>query len=550
VNQPDRGPAHAMIDRANAFYASGALAQAGPLYRELLKQFPRHLFLLNRMAELTFRRNNFKASVEFLRKSLDVSPEQPLVWLGLGTSLAQAGDTAAALDAYDRATALKPDLAQAHLEKSILLSLTDRPSEALVSVDLAIAAQPDLVQAVHNRGQVLKVLDRYEDAVAAFRHSIEIKPDLTVAYFSLGILLGELHRFEEALASFDAALAIDPAYSEAAGSRAELLLLMGDYAQGWKLYEVRLKTRFRREFLEQAEFAGCPFWSGAEPLDGKTIVVRPEVGLGDFIMFARYVSMIQQRGANVVLYAPEPLTVLFGSMRPQVQVVKQGETPPPADFQCPIMDLPRVFGTTLATVPSSIPYLFADPEKQAVWRQRLGPKVRPRIGLMWSGKGQRNIDRTALRRRTMPLDALRPVLDLPLEFHALQKEILAIEEAGVAGCANLTRHDHELDDLSDTAALIAEMDLVISIDTSVAHLAGAMGKPLWVALPYSADYRWTRDPDRTVWYPAAHLFRQAQPGGWDGVVNRIATRLAAEFGVPAQDQQGRMPEHLTVKVSP
>jgi hypothetical protein len=296
---------------------------------------------------------------------------------------------------------------------------------------------------------------------------------------------------------------------------------MGDYQQGWDLYEWRFKTKY----LEAHSAAiNLPLWTG-QSIAGKRILIHSKAGYGDYLMFIRYVPLLKKLGATVIVFAPKPLLSLFSASDTDVQVVDMDGPVPEVDFQCPIMSLPKAFRTTLDTIPADLPYLKAPPEKLAYWRQKLPASEKLRIGLMWSGSPNRNIDKNPLRNRTAPLNAIRSLLDLPFEFHSLQKEPLENDAALLSSLTQIHTHQEELGDFSDTAALIDRMDLVISIDTSVAHLAGGLGKPLWVILPYSSDYRWAAESDKTPWYPNATQFRQNAVGDWENVIQRVKQRL-------------------------
>lgn len=236
--------------------------------------------------------------------------------------------------------------------------------------------------------------------------------------------------------------------------------------------------------------------------------------------------MLEELGARVVLHAPLALVALLSTMEGNVSVVEEGHSIAGVDLQCPIMSLPRAFKTTIDTIPARVPYLAVPPEKQAYWRERLGRSGKRRVGLAWSGKANRNIDLNPATSRSVPLRLLAPLLQLPLELHSLQKETLESDADILSRFEQIRTHHGELNDFSDAAALVEEMDLVISIDTAVAHLAGALAKPLWMMLPYSSDYRWGIGGDRTPWYPAARLFRQSHISDWEGVVWRVASELA------------------------
>lgn len=417
-----------------------------------------------------------------------------------------------------------PDLTVLNRLADIACELSDWPdAEKWFFKSLAIA--PDQPAALSNLGLVLQKSGRHEEALASYDRAIALKPGYAYAFVNRGFLLAELGRYEEAIASYDSAIAARPGFAGARFGKAEALLQMGDYPAGWELYESRWETKFK---APNPLTTAYPLWTGKEPVSGKSVLIHPEWGYGDFLMLARYIPPLVRRGANVVVCSPPALASVFRQLE-GVRVVLQGAPLPHIDLQCPIMSLPRAFATTIATIPAEMPYLRVPPDKQASWREKLGAPARRRVGLMWAGTGNRNIDSNVARCRSLPLSLLESLLALPFEFHSLQKEIPANDMAALLSLGQVVTHDADLQDFADTAALIRQMDLVISIDTSVAHLAGALATPLWVLLPYACDYRWTSKGESTPWYPAARLFRQSSPGDWAGVVQRVADELVA-FG--------------------
>ena len=553
-----------LLQEANKFFVAGRLRDAAAIYQQLLQQYPPRKLVLNRLGEIALRLGKFDQGIALLNRSLAIAPHQPEVLARLAEAFCKTSHLDEALACYDRALSMQPDLAIAHYNRGVLLEELERFDEALASYDRAIVSSPHLARAHYNRGGLLARLKRFDEALASYGRAAAIRPGFAKAHYNRATLFTELKRFDEALASYDRAIAINPDfivahvnrgilladtrrfdeaaasyeqaitrkpdYAEARLHKAELLLVRGDYPQGWDLFEWRWRTPFRRN---NPLFAGYPLWSGEQSVAGKAVLLHPEAGFGDYIMFARYVPLLQARGATVVIYAPPPLVPLFAALDGQVRVVEQRQPLPHVDFQCPIMSLPRAFSTTVDTIPADTPYLRVPEAKREYWQEKLGRPDKPRIGLMWSGNQNRNIDRSPLRSRSVPFRLLRPLLDLPCEFHSLQKEIVEADAVALATLDQVNQHQGELHDFSDTAGLIAAMDLVISIDTSVAHLAGALGKPLWVTLPYTTDYRWAHAVETTPWYPAARLFRQSEIGDWAGVMQRVAgelIRFCASFG--------------------
>ena len=466
------------------------------------------------------RKKQFKRALASYDRAIAIRPNFVHAYLNRGEILEKFNRPGQALACYERALAIKPDLPLTHFKCGQLLEKLNRPEEALASYDLALA-----YPLVHmNRGVLLQKFNRFDEALESFNRVLAISPHDAAAHVNCGVLLQNAKRFDEALASYDKAIAAKPDYAEAYWFKSLAQLLIGDYEQGWLLHEWRWKSKgykhLGRNFTQ-------PLWLGEQPVAGKTLLLHAEVGLGDSLQFCRYVPMVEALGAKVILEVPPQMVSLVQTLAGDFTVVEKGQPLPDFDLHCPAMSLPLVFKTTLNSVPATIPYLHADPDKQTLWRQRLGAKDKPRIGLIWSGLMRGNIDANPAKKRSIPLGLLEPLLHLPLEFHSLQKNYLAEDVALLKEFTQIKTHQDELHDFSDTAALIKEMDLVISIDTSVAHLVGALGHPLWILLPFVTDYRWTLDRTTTPWYPDAKLFRQSAKADWNGVISSVVQQLAS-----------------------
>jgi hypothetical protein len=332
--------------------------------------------------------------------------------------------------------------------------------------------------------------------------------------------LQQLRRDEEALACYHEAWKLDPDHGAARRSAAYCRLLMGDFAQGWMQHESRWEASdvvFRRRHADR------PLWLGVEPVAGKTVLLHAEQGFGDTLQFCRYASLVAARGATVVLEVPAALKTVLASLHGVSRVVSESDTQLPFDFQCPLMSLPLAFGTDLNTVPAETPYLRADADRVQTWKARLdeaGGRGRLRIGLAWSGNPHHKNDEN----RSMSLATLAPLYGLDATFVSLQPDVRQ-DDAGVLAQSGILDFRGELRDFADTAALMQALDLVISVDTSVAHLAGALGRPLWILLPRVPDWRWLLDREDSPWYPGARLFRQDRPGDWPVVIEHVAQAL-------------------------
>jgi tetratricopeptide (TPR) repeat protein len=345
-----------------------------------------------------------------------------------------------------------------------------------------------------------------------------LRPDLAKALSNRGNTLHELKRFEEALASYDRALMLQPDYAEAHFNEAFCRLLIGDLDRGWKKHEWRWETAHQRN--GKRNFAQ-PQWTGQQDIAGKTILLHAEQGFGDTIQFCRYVPHVVERAGRVILEVPKPLRELMSTLPGVAQIVSKGDPLPDFDIHCPLLSLPLAIGTRLETIPSATPYLRASKSAVMDWNARLGPRSRPRIGLAWSGHPMHKNDHN----RSIGLSTLLPRLGLNATYVSLQKDVRVADTELLKERADILQFGDALGDFSDTAALISNLDLVISVDTSVAHLGGALAKPVWVLLPFVPDWRWLLDREDSPWYPTARLFRQDETRQWDNVIARVQAAL-------------------------
>ncbi len=408
----------------------------------------------------------------------------------------------------------------AHHLLAVVLSRLGREHEALASYDRALAIRPLHIQALSNRGVILDDLRQFEAALASYDRALAVRPDYAPALANRGNSLGALRRFDEALASYDRALAIQGNFADCRFNRALLLLLLGRYAEGWREYEWRrrLKAWVARNFA-------APEWRG-EDLHGKRLLLYAEQGLGDTIQFARFAPLLAKRGAEIVLDVQAPLGGLLQRVEGAARIVRQGETPPAADFQLPLMSVPFVLGLDAAQIPAVVPYLRADVARVAAWGARL-PEGKFRVGIAWQGNPRRKIDRG----RSIPLAAFAPLCRVPgVRLISLQKhdgveqlaalpDVMRVSELGAD-------FDSGPDGFLDSAAVMMHLDLVVTSDSTIAHLAGALGRPVWVILRDVPDWRWMLDRPDTPWYPTARLFRQDRRDDWGEVMGRVAAALA------------------------
>jgi tetratricopeptide (TPR) repeat protein len=418
---------------------------------------------------------------------------------------------------FEKAIALRPDLLTAFNNLGLALIHLRRFDDAVTQLGQAIALSTDVPELYNNRGKALKELGRLDEALADYDRAIALKPDYVHAHGNRGICLDNLARPNEAEASYRQAIALDSDHGDSHWHLAVNRLRAGDLKTGWIESEWRWKAGslgVKTHGFDQ------PLWLGAEPVAGKTLLVHCEQGLGDTIQFCRYVPLLAARGARVILQVDTPLQGLLSGMEGVAQCIAKSDTLPDFDLHCPLMSLPLAFDTTLTTIPAGTPYISLS-EDARDWTGWLGERVGPRIGLVWSGNPNHLNDHN----RSVPLEMLTPLLDVEAQFVSLQKGARERDRALLAERVDIRDAESELASFADTASLIRQLDLVISVDTSVAHLAGALGKPVWVLLPHVADWRWLTGRDDSPWYPAARLFRQSGAQQWDVVVANVLEAL-------------------------
>ena len=391
--------------------------------------------------------------------------------------------------------------------------------KALLSFKKVVEFNPDYPDAYNNIGYMLQRQGKFEEAIAAYERALAIKPGFAMAQNNLGIVLMEQGDLDQAIAAYERALAIKPDYVEAQWNLSLTLILLGNYKRGWPLYESRITKKINKG---KYYIFDKPLWQGEFIEKGTKMLICSEQGFGDFIQFCRYFAMLNNIGAELIVEAPRPLLNLISSLECPMALVEKGDKLPEFDVYCHLMSLPFIFGTTVETIPNRTPYIYADSNKLQTWRDKLGPHGRPRVGLVWSGSAKHSRDRN----RSLKLDQLSNLISIhSIEWHSLQKEYREHDQYFLANAPAIFQHQDALRDFSDTAALVECMDLIISVDTSVAHLAGALGKPVWILLPFAPDYRWLLDREDTPWYPTARLFRQSNIGEWQSVIDHVTSQV-------------------------
>jgi len=504
------------LQRAISAFQSGNLAEAERLCGLVVQADPRQPDAFNLLGALAMQRGNAQAALEHFTRAAELQPRFPEAHSNRGVALQALERWDEALACYRRALEIEPRHVDALYNRGVVLGKLERWNEALESYERVLRARPDHARAWSNRGNVLQILDRWPEALQSYERALQLRGEHAELLVNRGIALLELARYREALQSFERAAVLDPQHREAQWCRAMTLLSLGDYAKGWKLYE----WRWQRKDAPPQRHAGSAPWLGETPIAGKTILLHADEGFGDAIHMARYAPLVEARGARVLLEVYPPLARLMTTLSPSIEVFAHGAVLPSFDTHCPLGSLPRALGSTLDTLPAQ-PYLRALPAEVTAWAGKLGERRRPRVGLAWSGNAAHERD----RQRSLAFERLLPLLEEDFEFHGLQKELRPADREVIARDGRLRLWNEELRDFADTAALVANLDLVISVDTSVAHLAGALGKPTWILLAHIADQRWLLERTDSPWYPSARLFRQKSRGDWIPVIAEARAAL-------------------------
>lgn len=508
-----------LVALGRQFLDQGRLAEAENILVGLRAIVPGDFEVNKQLGIVLATRGAYAAAREPLAKAAAIDSGDPVVFNVISACAFETSDYAGALDAADRALALRPAYPEAHNNRGNALLRLDRPGEAAEALMAALRFTPRDAELHLNLGNALDALDRLDEALQSVERAIALDPKLVPAHVNRANILQRLGRHREALQAYDRAVALDPRDLDANWNRAMCHLLLGDYEAGWAGYEWRWRLEARKA---QAVRFAQPLWLGQESLQGRTILVHSEQGYGDVIQFVRYVPKLAERGGRVVFEAFPPLAPLMAGLAGADQVVSRDDPLPPFDLHCPLLSLPLALGEPEPLAPAG-PYLKVDPDRLRAGAERLGPRRGPRVGLV--GSGSRTHRKDALR--SIPFETLAARLPAGPEYHLLQKDVREADRAALAARPDVAVWDEALGDFADTAALCALMDLVISVDTSVAHLAGALGRPVWVLLPVEPDWRWGLERDTTPWYPRMRLYRQTALKDWGDPLDRVARDLRA-----------------------
>ncbi|MGP8265711.1 MAG: tetratricopeptide repeat protein [Beijerinckiaceae bacterium] len=512
--------AEAFYNRGNALLALKRLDAALANYDKALELKPNYAEVFNNRGVALQDLKRFDEALASHDKALALKPDYAEAFNNRGLALQDLKRFDEALASHDKALALKPDYAEAFNNRGLALQALKRFFAAAANHDKALALKPSYAEAFHDRGNALKEMKRLDEALASYEKALAIRPDYVEALNSRGNALTHLKRPEEALASYDKALAIKPDYAEALSNRGMTALLMGNFLAGWSGYEHRWDEKGAPPLKPIAPY---PAWQG-EDIQGKRIIVYEEQGLGDTIQFSRFLTPLSSLGAGVTFLVRSSMHRLLQPFASTIRLIDKPPHGESFDFQCALLSLPAVMGTTLNTVPSDIPYLIPEAPLVAKWRQHIGNHGL-KIGICWQGSRLG----TELG-KSFHICELQNISKLPgVRLISLQKnegsEQIAELPDGMKMETLGEEFDAGFDGFLDSAAVMENLDLIITTDTSIAHLAGALGRPVWILLPFVPDWRWLLDRDDSPWYPTARLFRQTDTGNWRGVVDRVREAL-------------------------
>jgi len=540
-----------LMQLAIRYVQAGDLENAGILCKKILRKQPNNSDVLHFFGILCYRNLDYDGAISNLKKALHINPSNAEAHYNIGRAYEGKDQIDEAIRSYRSALRIKSYFVDALINLGNLLQKKGQLDDAVINYQRAIELNPSYAGVYYNLGVVFQEKNQMDEAISAFQSAIRLNPKFEDAYHDLGYVfhmnrqpneakecylkavqlnkgmfdaynnLGRVYqeegRLDDAITSYRKALEINPDFAEAHCNLAIALLLTGNFSHGWKEYEWRwkLKDRSRYDLPQQV-------WDGKD-ISGRTIFLYAEQGFGDAIQFIRFAPLVAERGARIIIECQKELKSLIRNVRGVDSVITREDPLPEADVHCPLLSLPLVFNTTPESIPAKIPYIAPDTTILQKWAERVkNDRARLKVGLVWSGNPKYKADQF----RSISLSSFLQLWEVEgLSFYSLQKGEAAVQVKELPEETKLVDHTDEMNDFSDTAGLIVNLDLIISVDTAVAHLAGALGKPVWTLLPYSPDWRWMLDREDSLWYPTMKLFRQPSPGDWGAVIDSVKKEL-------------------------
>lgn len=523
-----------LLQEAMALHQRGDYVAAENIYETVLNDDPANFNALHLLGLIRHQQKKHTEAIKFISLAIDVDPTFVEAYINLGIVLREEDEYEKALSCFDKALSLNPESLDALLQRARLLLDTQKTFECLAVIDQYLALNKNNTDPYFIKAAALNFLGRFEESLDCYNKAINLKSDIEDYYNNRGNLLREMHQFDAALKDYEKAIQLNPKLWLSIQNEGLTKLLLGDYENGWEGYEVRLNSELMTDLINIPN----PIWTGEQNIKGKKILLVAEQGLGDTIFFSRYFNKIVELGASIHLCVPPPLIKIYKDAPGIEKVMTEVEGIPDVDFYCYIMSLAKIFKTTLGSIPSP-EFTFSVPNSLVEQlSHNLKEIKKPHIGIFWKSTTTQRVknigkldvvSKKNLDVRNISLSELSIIFSVDASFITLQKEITEEDSEELKKYENIYNISDQLMDFVDTAALIKNLDLVITIDTSIAHLAGVLGKPVWILLPYNADWRWLIDRDDSPWYPTATLFRQTRYQSWDDPLTQIKQQLMERF---------------------
>jgi tetratricopeptide (TPR) repeat protein len=490
-------------------------------YKQALAIKPDYVDVLNNLGLALHKLKRYEETITHYEQAIVLKPDYAEAHNNLANSLQELDRQQEAITHYEQAIVLKPDYAEAHYNLGNTLQKLDRQQEAIIHYEQAIVLKPDYAEAHYNLGNTLQKLDRQQEAIIHYEQAIVLKPDYAEAHNNLGYTLQEIDQLIEAVKHYEQAIVLKPDYAEAHYNLGFAYLLNGSFEKGWLNYEWRYKTAENKRHIRNFN---QPQWDGS-PLNHQTIFLHAEQGLGDTIQFIRYLPMVANSGGNIIVECDQGIIHLFSEYKNIADFIGKGEPIPDFDVHSPLLSLPKIFNTTYDTIPSTVNYIHANETLINSWNKKLSSTKKYKVGFFWQGNKKYFRDKS----RSIPLIKFKDLLSISgVEFISLQKgegQEQIIESGFSHLVSDYTSQMDNVEKFADTVAIINGLDLIIGTDTSIIHLAGAMGKPVWLLLPFYPDWRWMLNKENSPWYPTMRLFRQQEIGDWGTVINQLKDEL-------------------------
>jgi len=502
-----------LLNQALQYLRNGNPNSAEPLLKQTLRIEPKNVDALRLFGVVLAQKDHYIEALSYFKKALKLDPKNGLIFSNIGNTLQKLKHYDEALLAYDDAITFLPNYAEAYSNRGNTLHELKRYEEALSAHHQAIALQPDYAEAYSNLGNTLQKLKRHNEALIAYGNAISLNPRFSEAWCNKGFTLSELKHYDEALAAYDEAIKLDHNNAEAYWNKSLTELVTGEFISGWRNYEYRWK----KKEAEAYKHTECQPLTNLNNIAGKKILVWSEQGYGDTIQFSRFVKSLLALNAEVIFEVQKPLKSLLADSFTGCTVISEGDEYGTVDFSIPLLSLPLIFSVILDNIPNKISYLEKIDQKTGYWKNKLNlDKTCLNIGVACSGNENHKNDIN----RSMDLKLFEPLTKFANLF-LIQKNMRPNDEAYLEKSSNIFYLGNEIQDFTDSAAIVGEMDAIVSVDTSLAHLSGALGKPTFIAIPWTPEWRWLLDRQDSPWYPEVKIFRQKSPDNWIEVINEI-----------------------------